>query len=58
MNIKSPCLKCDNRNVGCHCECEKYIEYKKKLKIQSDTMYQSKSEHVIYTKTRRRMNEK
>jgi hypothetical protein len=27
---KAPCLKCEDRNPGCHSRCEKYIDYKKK----------------------------
>lgn len=30
MKPKAPCLKCENRNPGCHSRCEKYIDYKKK----------------------------
>lgn len=26
--IESPCLDCNNRHVGCHGECDKYLSYK------------------------------
>ena len=25
--VKSPCYKCEDREVGCHGKCEKYQEY-------------------------------
>lgn len=31
MTIKSPCKNCENRCVGCHSNCDKYIEYRKQL---------------------------
>ena len=30
MKPKAPCLKCEERNPGCHSGCEKYIKYKEK----------------------------
>ena len=29
MNIKGPCLCCEDRQILCHSTCEKYIEYRK-----------------------------
>ena len=34
--IYSPCFKCERRIVGCHGNCEDYIEYKKKIKVSED----------------------
>lgn len=31
---KSPCRGCDERRIGCHASCEKYIDWKnRQLKI-------------------------
>lgn len=30
---QSTCLNCKKRYVGCHSECEEYIEFKKQLDI-------------------------
>ena len=27
--IESPCLGCEDRELGCHSSCEKYIEYQR-----------------------------
>ena len=27
---KNPCYECSERKVGCHCNCEKYKEWKNK----------------------------
>ena len=27
--MKAPCKDCENRYVGCHGRCEKYLEFKK-----------------------------
>lgn len=29
--LKSPCMECDCRHMGCHCTCENYKEYKEEL---------------------------
>lgn len=31
FGITGPCLDCEERHPGCHSECEKYLEYRKKL---------------------------
>lgn len=32
-NIKNPCYKCEDREIGCHSTCEKYNEWKKEHEI-------------------------
>lgn len=33
----SPCYKCENRNSGCHADCEMYAEYvEKKEKLSKE----------------------
>lgn len=29
--IKSPCLNCEDRQVGCHSSCCNYINFRKKI---------------------------
>lgn len=36
--INSPCKDCKNRYLGCHSECEKYIEYKEKKITQGKVL--------------------
>lgn len=31
MRPKTPCRECDDRQVGCHINCEKYKEFKDEL---------------------------
>ena len=26
--MNNPCHKCENRKIGCHADCEAYMEYK------------------------------
>ena len=30
-NLKCPCMNCTDRHIACHCECEKYKEFKKQI---------------------------
>lgn len=34
--VKVPCHKCEDRIVGCHSVCERYISYKKELAKQNE----------------------
>lgn len=34
--IKSPCLDCEKRTVGCHGSCDEYKEYSKQNKEQNE----------------------
>lgn len=29
--IKSPCLNCSNRAIGCHSKCEPYTDYRARI---------------------------
>lgn len=56
-NIKVPCRKCPDRTATCHAECEKYLEYKKKLSELSEGKYKRHhaDEYLAdYRKKRRR----
>ena len=45
LNMKSPCLGCENRCIGCHSKCSSYNQYKSNLelykiiKTQSEKIY-------------------
>ena len=44
----SPCKDCEDRKVGCHCVCDKYLKYKADV----DDYYKSiksDKEYVAYT---------
>lgn len=32
-NLKSPCLNCENRFVGCHSNCSGYQSFRQKLDV-------------------------
>lgn len=34
--VRNPCKDCLGRSTYCHCECEKYTEYKKQLQQQKN----------------------
>jgi len=34
--VKSPCLKCEDRELGCHDRCEKYKAFKDELQFIKD----------------------
>lgn len=34
---KSPCQGCELRKVGCHCHCDKYLEYRSLLNNYHDS---------------------
>jgi len=34
--VKSPCLKCEDRELGCHDKCESYKEFRAKLQDMKD----------------------
>ena len=40
--MRVPCYKCEDRRVGCHGECEKYIEFRKEREV----IYQKRAEEV------------
>lgn len=42
LDKKCPCYKCEERNIGCHADCSKYIEYCKNCKEIKDKLKWSK----------------
>ena len=36
--MKSPCLECEDRHVGCHSECRKYMGYRLLLSCMRNTI--------------------
>lgn len=36
MKPQSPCRNCEERKVGCHSECEKYISFSESLRKWND----------------------
>ena len=48
---KSPCLGCENRHVGCHSECEVYLEYRREADIERDRRYEAQK--VLFVSTDR-----
>ena len=46
-NTFSPCKDCEERHVGCHSECEKYIEFKRKLRREKDILEREKHKYRI-----------
>lgn len=47
--INSPCKNCENRHLGCHGECNKYITFKRKYAIEKSIIRKKKyEEHLFY----------
>ena len=36
--VSSPCLDCPDRRVGCHSECPKNAEYRKRLETEKEKL--------------------
>ena len=50
-NTFSPCKGCEERYAGCHSECEKYIEIKKKWRREKDILERAKhKDRILYRK--------
>lgn len=47
FNTSSPCKDCEDRNVGCHSKCEKYIEFKR-MRDERKTENKIKREYDYY----------
>lgn len=41
-SMKTPCMNCDDRVLGCHQHCEKYQKYKKEMKQRNANMRRNK----------------
>ena len=52
--IKGPCKNCDNRFVGCHSECLKYIDYRQKLDVYRQTEKTDKKVRADYGSVRKK----
>jgi hypothetical protein len=50
VHFEAPCLNCQDRHIGCHGKCEKYLKYAAKerkakyLKYQKETQWESREE--------------
>lgn len=40
--MKGPCYKCENRSVGCHSTCERYISFSRQEYLRKEAIYRSK----------------
>lgn len=52
MKPQSPCLECEEREIGCHAQCEKYAEYRSGLEAWKQTVKANKQEGAEATKFR------
>lgn len=52
MRIKC-CYKCEERKIGCHSVCEKYISERRAVALVSEERVKKSNNRVIYSKTRR-----
>lgn len=43
IGIKSPCMDCDSRAIGCHSDCEMYNLYKAKVKMKNKNFRKNKN---------------
>ena len=41
----SPCMNCEERELGCHNRCERYSEFKQHGQIVRDTVHNNKSKY-------------
>lgn len=42
--VKTPCMGCKERTVGCHAKCEKYAQYRVELEAEKSTAYNASVE--------------
>lgn len=40
--ITNPCKGCTERNIGCHSECQKYIDFRTKLDEYNNTIRENR----------------
>ena len=52
MKPQSPCLECEEREIGCHAQCEKYEEYRSELEAWKQTVKAKKEEGAEASKFR------
>lgn len=41
IHIASPCKDCEERHIGCHSECERYADYRKRIDAQRATIQEN-----------------
>ena len=46
MNVVNPCLDCEDRAVGCHSTCEKYISWKVQEDKRKEVIAKNKNHDV------------
>ena len=46
----TPCKNCKDRHQNCHAECDRYIDWKKKLAELKTTISHAKYEELLYTR--------
>ena len=65
--IKSPCLNCSDRHIGCHSECDKYKEFTESRQSEnekisaeriSDMQYKSYKVDVLTKENKKHNNSK
>ncbi len=49
MNDKSPCFECEERKVGCHAECVRYLEWRKKKDEQNEAVKAEKISSNLFS---------
>ena len=48
--MKNPCKDCTERNIECHCGCDRYKEYKRQLQeVKNKKWEQNKINSTCYT---------
>lgn len=47
-NVKTPCLNCANRSVGCHGGCNNYKSYRERLDKANETIRDSKNKSDVF----------
>ena len=56
--IKSPCLNCIDREIGCHAHCQRYKEYSNKNNEQKQTVLKMKMKNIELNEHIKKQNEK
>lgn len=49
MNDKSPCFGCEERHVGCHAECCRYLEWRKQKDEQNEAVRAEKISNNLFS---------
>lgn len=56
--MTSPCKGCDNRAVGCHSICLKYLDYKLKMEDSNRQRVAIAAEDYIYIESVKRIKKR